>query len=181
MGAGLAPLMVPLMLRYGSSILTDPKVLKSFSKALDSTGAETARRTGVAKAIFSKEDQQVLLDWANNTLPTQDEVEQMDFVNKVEESILSLMKTPQLPVESKSAREEQLDIMSQMGQSGTLKPEDYETGLMIEDRLAPTFPINTESDLGAQQINPQTRSNLAFGSLDDALQSQYGGGGIGGL
>ena len=181
MGAGLAPLMVPLMLRYGSSILTDPKVLKSFSKALDSTGAETARRTGVAKEIFSKEDQQVLLDWANNTLPTQDEVEQMDFVNKVEESILSLMKTPQLPVESKSAREEQLDIMSQMGQSGTLKPDDYETGLMIEDRLAPTFPINTESDLGAQQINPQTRSNLAFGSLDDALQSQYGGGGIGGL
>ena len=176
------------MLRYGSSILTDPKVLKSFSKALESTGAETARRTGVAKAIFSKEDQQVLLDWANKTLPTEDEVQQMEFVNRVEESILSLMKTPQLPIEQKSAREEQLDIMSQMGKNQTMKPEDFETGRMLEDRLAPTFPAAVtdpysfmEQEIGFQEMNPQTRSNLAFGTVDDALESQYGSGGIGGL
>jgi hypothetical protein len=187
-GAGLAPLMVPFMLRYGSSILTDPKVLKSFSKALESTGAETARRTGVAKAVFSKEDQQVLLDWANKTLPTEDEVQQMEFVNRVEESILSLMKTPQLPIEQKSAREEQLDIMSQMGKTQTMKPEDFETGRMLEDRLAPTFPAAVtdpysfmEQEIGFQEMNPQTRSNLAFGTVDDALESQYGSGGIGGL
>ena len=78
--------------------------------------------------------------------------------------------------------------MSQMGKTQTMKPEDFETGRMLEDRLAPTFPAAVtdpysfmEQEIGFQEMNPQTRSNLAFGTVDDALESQYGSGGIGGL
>lgn len=57
LGGGLSTLMIPLLLRYGSGILTNPKVLKSFSKLLQDTGGEAALRTGVTKELaLSEED-----------------------------------------------------------------------------------------------------------------------------
>jgi len=209
LSGGIVPLMIPLLLRYGSSILTDPQVLKAFSEVLEDGGLEIARRSAVTKALgepgddqeglkpftVSKENQKILLDWANATLPTEDDLEQMDFVNQVEQSILSLMKAPQTGVEAPPARDEQMDIMNKMFNKGTMSPEDLEVGRQIEDRLQPRFPaalqdagaflkdndpmklINQSLGLG-QKIKPEARSDLAFGSVDDALESQYGSGGI---
>ena len=196
MSGGIVPLMVPLMLRYGSSILTSPKVLKAFSEILQDQGMEVAKRTAIGKELgkpettkeqlkpytISKENQKILLDWANKVLPTEDELDQMDFVNKVEDSILSLMKTPQKEIEAGPAREEQIDIMNKMfGPKRYMSPQNMYIGKEIEERLQPTFQAGMEDygDYGAQNaggaMSPSTRSNLAFGSIDDALQSQYGG------
>jgi hypothetical protein len=96
-GFGLPTLMVPLLLRYGSSLLTDPKVLKAFSQVLQDTGLDVAKRSAYASALgrpettkeslkpftISKENQKILLDWANATLPTEEDLEQMDFANKL--------------------------------------------------------------------------------------------------
>ena len=200
--------MIPLLLRYGSNILTDPQVLKAFSEVLEDGGLEIARRSAVTKALgepgddqeglkpftVSKENQKILLDWANRTLPTEDDLEQMDFVNQVEQSILSLMKAPQTGVEAPPARDEQMDIMNKMFNKGTMSPEDLEVGRQIEDRLQPRFPAALQDagaflkkndpmklvnqSLGLGQIKPEARTDLAFGSVDDALESQYGSGGI---
>lgn len=194
MSGGLIPLMVPLLLRKGSSILTDPKVLKAFSQILEDQGMEVAKRTAIGKELakpettkeqlkpftISKENQKILLDWAATALPTEEELDQLDFVNQVEQSILSLMKEPQKKVEQKPAREEQLRMMDRMfGPARSMSPKDIEVGKQIEERLQPTFTADTEEDYGSSftnyQMNPATRSNLAFGSLDQALQSQYGG------
>ena len=98
----------------------------------------------------------------------------MDFVNQVEQSILSLMKAPQTGVEAPPARDEQMDIMNKMFNKGTMSPEDLEVGKQIENRLNPRFP----AFLQESKMTPQARSDLAFGSVDDALESQYGSGGI---
>ena len=201
--------MIPLLLRYGSNILTDPKVLKAFSEVLEDGGLEIARRSAVTKTLgepgddqeglkpftvskemqkklkegpkklvesipISKENQKILLNWANATLPTEDDLEQMDFVNQVEQSILSLMKAPQTGVEAPPARDEQMDIMNKMFNKGTMSPEELEVGRQIENRLNPRFP----AFLQQSKMTPQTRADLAFGSVDDALESQYGSGGI---
>jgi len=196
LSGGIVPLMVPIMLRYGSSILTDPKVLKAFSEVLQDQGMEVAKRTAIGKELakpettkeqlkpftISKENQKILLDWANTTLPTAEDLDQMDFVNQVEQSILSLMKTPQTKIEQKPAREEQLDMMAKMfGPRRYMSPKNLAVGKMIEDRLQPTFEAGIEDyqdyvpQATGASLSPGTRSNLAFGSIDDALQSQYGG------
>ena len=229
LSGGIVPLMIPLLLRYGSNILTDPQVLKAFSEVLEDGGLEIARRSAVTKALgepgddqeglkpftvskemqkklkegpkklvesfpISKENQKILLNWANATLPTEDDLEQMDFVNQVEQSILSLMKAPQTGVEAPPARDEQMDIMNKMFNKGTMSSEDLEVGRQIEDRLQPRFPAALQDagaflkendpiklvnqSLGLGQIKPEARTDLAFGTVDDALESQYGSGGI---
>jgi hypothetical protein len=196
-GFGLPMLMVPIMLRYGSSILTDPQVLKSFSEILEDTGMDVAKRTAIAKGLagpedtkealkpftISKENQKILLDWANATLPTEDELDQLDFVNQVEQSILSLMKEPQKNIEARNAREDQMNIMKKL-QPGTrsgLSAQEAEIGNQLINRLQPTFMaggeemLDTAPSVAGGQLSPNVRSNLAFGSLDEALESQYGG------
>lgn len=220
-GFGLPMLMVPLLLRYGSSILTDPKVLKAFSQVLADTGEDVAKRSAVLSTLgkgeptkedlkkftISKENQKILLDWANATLPTQEDLDQMDFVNQVEQSIMSLAMEPQKSVEQRNANENQRKLMDRFNPRNPrgLTKEEAEMGNIIQNKLQPTFT----SDLGGGQskfaaamqdagnflrendpitrinqslgLNQQTRNNLAFGTIDDAMASQYGQGGIGDL
>jgi len=126
----------------------------------------------------------VLLDWANKTLPTQDELDQQDFVNQVEQSILSLMKEPQKKVEMGPARDQQLDMMGRMFGPRGITQEEAQIGGQLEERLAPTFPVDYEQTMPAgasQNLSPDVRSDLAFGTLDDALETQMFKRGIGGL
>jgi len=184
---GIGPLMVPLLLRYGSSILTDPKVLKSFSRVLQDTGPDAALRAGVGKQLISEEDKKVLLEWANNTLPTQADLDQQDFVNQVEQSILSLMKEPQSAVEAPAAREQQMDMMEKMfGPFQQMSEEDLQIGRQLENRLQPSFNENLgTSNMNQfnvnQPVSPNARNELAFGTLDDAINQQMMDRGIGTL
>jgi hypothetical protein len=204
-GFGLPVLMVPLLLRYGSSILTDPKVLKSFSEVLADTGLDVAKRAGVARVVgkpgdtkeslapftISEKNKQILLDWANTTLPTEADLDQLDFVNEVEQSILSLMRQPQSQVEAKPARNQQLEMMSRMfGPRGYLTGEEAQIKEQIEDRLQPQFDANLGStprpDVSLQPnmqvpMQANVRNQLALGTLDDALATQMLNRGIGTL
>jgi hypothetical protein len=199
-GFGLPTLMVPLLLRYGSSLLTDPKVLKAFSQVLQDTGLDVAKRSAYASALgrpettkeslkpftISKENQKILLDWANATLPTEEDLEQMDFANQVEESILSLMKEPQKSVESRAAREDQMKLMNKLNPQnprGLTQREAY-MGNLIQEKLQPTFQANLgagQPQVASGKLSPDVRSDLAFGSLDEALETQMFKRGIGGL
>ena len=190
LSGGIVPLMIPIMLRYGSSILSDPKVLKAFTQKLADTGLDVGKRTAVMGEVGKMTDvDKVLLDWANKTLPTQDELDQQDFVNQVEQSILSLMKEPQKKVEMGPARDQQLDMMGRMFGPRGITQEEAQIGGQLEERLAPTFPVDYEQldyeqtmPAGASQnLSPDVRSNLAFGTLDDALETQMFKRGIGGL
>ena len=192
--------MVPLLLRYGSEILTDPQVLKAFSAVLQDTGLDITKRSAYASALgrpettkeslkpftISKENQKILLDWANTTLPTEEDLEQMDFVNKVEESILSLMKEPQKSVESRAAREDQMRLMDRLNPRSPqyLSPRDAAMGNIIQDKLQPTFQANLgagQPQVASGKLSPDVRSDLAFGGLDEALETQMFKRGIGGL
>ena len=188
LSGGLTSFMIPLMLRYGSSILTSPKVLKSFSKLLQDTGGEAALRTGVTKEIsISEEDKKVLLDWAAQTLPTESELEELDFHNQVEQSILSLMKEPQKEVEMKSARDQQLEMMERMfGPSQSMTEEELNIGRQLEEKLAPTFNENLGTESPNQfniqgLLKPNVRNELSLGSLDDAIGEAFKNRGIGAL
>ena len=187
MTGGIGPLMVPLLLRYGSSILTDPKVLKSFSRVLQDTGPDAALRAGVGKQFISEEDKKVLLEWANNTLPTQADLEREDFVNQVEQSILSLMKEPQKDVEAPAAGEQQMNMMEKMfGPFQQMSEEDLQIGRQLENRLQPSFNENLgSSNMNQfnvnQPVSPSARNELAFGTLDDAINQQMMDRGIGTL
>ena len=204
-GFGLPVLMVPLLLRYGSSILTDPKVLKAFSEVLDQTGLDVVKRAGVARTVGEPEDtkktlepftiseknKQILLDWAGTTLPTQDDLDQLDFVNQVEQSLISLMKQPQTQVEAKPARNQQMEMMSRMfGARGYLTGEEAQIKQQIEDRLQPQFDASLGGtptpDVSLQPnmqvpLQANVRNQLALGTLDDALATQMFNRGIGTL
>ena len=188
LGGGLSTLMIPLLLRYGSGILTNPKVLKSFSKLLQDTGGEAALRTGVTKELaLSEEDKKVLLDWAARTLPTESELEELDFHNQVEQSILSLMKEPQKEIEMKSARDQQLEMMERMfGPSQSMTQEELDIGKQLEEKLAPTFNENLGTESPNQfniqgLLKPNVRNELSLGSLDDAIGEAFKNRGIGAL
>jgi hypothetical protein len=192
-GVGLPMLMIPLLLRHGSNILSDPQVLKAFTQVLEDGGVDIMKRAGVARTIgdtddnkenlkpftISKENQKILLDWANTTLPTEDELDQLDFVNQVEQSIISLMKQPQTQAEAKPARTEQLMMMNRLfGPRGFLTEEEQQIGQQIQERLRPQFDAN----LGNNRPFPQNvRQQLAFGTVDDALQQQQLNSGIGAI
>ena len=189
----------------GNGVLTDPKVLKSFSEVLADTGLDVAKRAGVARVVgkpgdtkeslapftISEKNKQILLDWANTTLPTQSDLDQLDFVNEVEQSILSLMRQPQSQVEAKPARSQQMEMMSRMfGPRGYLTGEEAQIKEQIEDRLQPQFDANLGStprpDVSLQPnmqvpMQANVRNQLALGTLDDALATQMLNRGIGTL
>ena len=99
------------------------------------------------------------------------------------------MKEPQKKVEMGPARDQQLDMMGRMFGPRGITQEEAQIGGQLEERLAPTFPVDYEQldyeqtmPAGASQnLSPDVRSNLAFGTLDDALETQMFKRGIGGL
>ena len=86
------------------------------------------------------------------------------------------------------ARDKQIELMTK-----TPKGRDLDTLREIDRRVTPdtqeqrfydtTFQpdVSLQPNIQGAQLAPQTRSNLAFGTLDDALESQMMNRGIGTL
>jgi hypothetical protein len=89
------------------------------------------------------------------------------------------MKQPQTQAEAKPARTEQLMMMNRLfGPRGFLTEEEQQIGQQIQERLRPQFDAN----LGNNRPFPQNvRQQLAFGTVDDALQQQQLNSGIGAI
>ena len=89
------------------------------------------------------------------------------------------MKTQQTKSEERNARKEQFRMME-----GKISDEQNRAISSIERRLNPRFNMDVSMDSPTFQprtntpYNPRTRQELAFGTLDEALASE---GGIGGL
>jgi len=178
----LNPIMTALFLRYGSKILTDPKVLKSFTEVYEDAVKFPT------KDPLTKSRRNDILQWAAGVLPTEAELEEQDFIKQIDQSILSLIENPQSKLEQNAARDKQIELMTDRP-----KGTDFETMKNIQERITPdTFEqrfydtefepdVSLQPNIQGAQLTPQTRSNLAFGTLDEALESQMMNRGIGTL
>ena len=166
-GAGAfsaSTLMIPLLLRYGSNILTDPKVLKAFTAKLSDKGFDVAKR-------------KILMDWAARTLPSDEEVEQEKFEQDINQAIFNLQMNPQLEGEAKRGRQNQMNMMEK-----GINQEQLNIGENIVDRLDTGLtaqgPRFTETPSVAstqyQDLSNAARNSLAFGTIDDAMAAERG-------
>lgn len=170
------PILTAMTLKYGSSILTNPKYLKAFTGVYEDM-AKFGPDTPLDK-ILTVSRRNDILEWASNTLPTQEQVDQREFESKIDESIYSLMTKQQTKSEAANARKEQLDMMQ-----GKMSSDQTRTAQNIQERLNPRFNMDVSFDTPsftptASSFNPRTREKLAFGTIDEALAEQ---GGIGDL
>ena len=169
------PILTALGLKYGSRLLTDPKALKAFTEIYEEM-AKAPTGGGDLKKVLTVSRRNDILNWAADFLPTEDELKEQDFVNQIDQSIFSLMNKGQTKAEAINARESQLNMMS-----GDVSREQMSIAKDIQERLNPRFNINANLPRPvnlSNQFNNQTRNELAFGTIDDAITAQ---GGIGGL
>lgn len=165
----LNPIMTALFLKYGSKILTDPKVLKTF------TDVYTDAVKFPTKDPLTKSRRNDILQWAAGVLPTDEELAEQDFIKSIDQSVLSLIQNPQSKLEMNAAYDKQAEIMTERPRGRTL-----ETMRNIQERITPDVAepsfYDTSMSMQPTQLSPETRGALAFGTLDEALASQQGGG-----
>jgi hypothetical protein len=171
-----SPVLTALVLKYGSSILSNPKYLKTFTELYENM----AKNPGDLNKALTVSRRNDILEWASTVLPTDAEVEREEFINSIDDSIFSLMQKGQTKIEAQNAREEQLNMMS----GNINKAQQRVVGEMMNRINQTQQPISFE-DTGplfepaaGAPMSPQVRNQLAFGSVDDAIAAQ---GGIGGL
>lgn len=173
---GAGPLLTAAALKYGSRIMTNPKYLKAFTQAFENMARFPGADTNKILPSSLRND---LLQWASETLPSDEEVSQEKFLNDIDESIFSLMEKQQTKTEARNARQEQLSMMS----GNRSRPQTRVASEVIDRLSAPSFPISGDGEAplftpATNKLNPAARNQLAFGSVDDAISAQ---GGIGGL
>ena len=78
-------LIVPLLLRHGSDLLTDPKALDAMTDVLE-TGVLTASKRSS------------LLQWAEKFLPDDEEAMKLDQQEEIDDAIFSLQTNPSMPI-----------------------------------------------------------------------------------
>jgi hypothetical protein len=157
-------LIIPLILRYGSHILTNPKVLKALTARLSDEGFDVAKR-------------KVLMDWAERTLQSDEEVEQEKFEQDINQAIFNLQMNPQTEGEARRGRQKQINMM----QKG-INREQLNIGENIANRLGTNLtaqgPRFTETPSVAstqyQDLSNAARNSLAFGTIDDAIAAERG-------
>jgi hypothetical protein len=172
-----SPVLTALVLKYGSSILSNPKYLKTFTELYENM----AKNPGDLNKALTVSRRNDILEWASTVLPTDAEVEREEFINSIDESIFSLMEKGQTKIEAQNAREQQLNMMS----GNINKAQQRVTGELMNRINQTQQPISFEDTgplfepaAGGAPMSPQVRNQLAFGSVDDAIAAQ---GGIGGL
>ena len=185
MGAGaggfvaMNPIMTALMLKYGSKLLTDPKALKAFTEVY------TDALKFPTKDPLTKSRRNDIIAWASGVLPTDEELEEQDFMKEIDQSIISLIQNPQGKLEQNAARDKQIELMTTQP-----KGQDLDTLREIDRRVTPNTPDQRFYDTGFEAIDyigpgaslqPNIRNDLAFGSIDDAIASQMLNKGIGTL
>ena len=89
------------------------------------------------------------------------------------------MEKQQTKTEAANARQEQLNMMS----GNRTRPQKRVATEVIDRLTTPSLPISGDGSVplftpAASNLTPNVRNELAFGSIDDAIQAQ---GGIGGL
>jgi len=188
MGAGaggfiaMNPIMTALMLKYGSSLLTSPKALKAF------TDVYTDALKFPTKDPLTKSRRNDILAWAAETLPTEQELEDQDFMKEIDQSILSLISNPAGKLEQNAAFDKQMQLMEDVRK---LEPNDLRNLREIQDRITPDtdeqrfYDTGFEPDVSLQPdmqaLQPNVRNDLAFGTLNDALNTRMQNRGIGRL
>jgi len=164
-GAGitLTNVMIPLLMRYGSELLTDPKALKAMTEVVDTN-------------VVSASNMTTLLRWADGTSMPKDneQSEMLDRIQEIDSAVFNLMKVGQTDKEFMPAREEQY----KMEQSGRLDEQQS----LIQNYLnrsfdAPKIPVNSPVDLpdftpASNQLPYSVQQKLATGTIDDAINQQ---------
>ena len=177
-----SPVLTALVLKYGSSILSNPKYLKTFTELYEDMAKFGPGDSYKALTASRRND---ILEWASTVLPTDAEVERQEFIESIDDSIFSLMERGQTKLEAQNAREQQLNMMS----GNINKAQQRVTGELLNrinrtmqpiggEDTPPTFTPATSSFNPRSPLNNQVRNELAFGTLDDAITAQ---GGIGSL
>ena len=171
-GITLTNVMIPLIMRYGSELLTDPKALKAMTEVIDTN-------------VVSASNMSTLMNWANGTSMPKDneQAEMLDRIEEIDSAVFSLMKTPQTKQEFMPAREEQYKIE----QSGRLNQDQTEIGNYLMNMLnTPAMPVSAPVDLPTFTPNPsqlprEVQQKLATGTIDDAINQQMLSKGLGSL
>ena len=177
------PIMTALMLKYGSKLLTSPKALKAF------TDVYTDALKFPTKDPLTKSRRNDILKWAAETLPSDQELEDQDFMKEIDQSIISLISNPAGKLEQNAAYDKQIQLMEDRGRAD---PNDLRTLREISDRITPDTDEQRFYDTGfvpdvslqpnmQTPIQPNVRSDLALGTLDDAIATQMMNRGIGTL
>ena len=122
------PIMTALMLKYGSKLLTSPKALKAF------TDVYTDALKFPTKDPLTKSRRNDILKWASETLPTDQELEDQDFMKEIDQSIISLISNPAGKLEQNAAYDKQIQLMEDRGRS---EPNDLRTLREISERVTP--------------------------------------------
>ena len=162
-------LIVPLLLRHGSDLLTDPKALEAITDTLE-TGVVTAAR------------RKSLLQWAEKFLPDDEEAMRQDRQEQIDDAIFNLQVNPSKDVEQSQAIPEAYDKvrnpyrgMSEQEQIINQKLLDLQQN-ELGASLAPRFDDQQMNLASAGRIqNPRVRQALAFGNIDQALAERTGG------
>jgi hypothetical protein len=162
-------LIVPLLLRHGSDLLTDPKALEAITDTLE-TGVVTAAR------------RKSLLQWAEKFLPNDEEAMRQDQQEQIDDAIFNLQVNPSKDVEQSQAIPEAYDKvrnpyrgMSEQEQIINQKLLDLQQN-ELGASLTPRFDDQQMNLASAGRIqNPRVRQALAFGNIDQALAERTGG------
>ena len=173
-----SPVLTALVLKYGSSILSNPKYLKTFTELYEDMAKFGPGDSHKALTASRRND---ILEWASTVLPTDEEVERQEFISNLDDSIFSLMEKGQTKIEAQNARQEQLNMMS----GNINKSQQRVTGELLNRKTQPTFPASgddspplftpaTSSFNPRSPLNNRTRNELAFGTIDDAITAQGG-------
>lgn len=172
--ANFPMLVVPLLLRHGSNLLTDPAALEALTGTLE-TGVLTAAR------------RKSLLQWAEKFLPDDEEAAKLDQQERIDEAVFSLMTNPSTNIEQSQAIPEgyqkslnikrPLNEQESMINKKLMDLQDAQQGASLQPRF-------NDMSLGpnyASLKNPNVRNALAFGTLDEALAAKANQGGIGAM
>ena len=171
-GLALTNIMIPLIMRYGSELLTDPQALKAMTEVLDTRTVSASNMT-------------TLLNWASASgMPKDsDEIEQLERIKEIDSAVFNLMKTPQKDIEFDKARDEQFDmIRSGRLNQGQADIQNY-LNQMFDQPSIPVSGPNDMSNFAAQpnQLSKAVQSELATGTLDDAINQKMLEKGLGSL
>jgi len=165
-GLNFPMLIVPLLLRHGSNLLTDPKALDAITDTLNTGVITTAKRKH-------------LLKWAEKFLPDDEEAMQQQQQEEIADAIFSLQTKPSTDLETEQIIPETYD--KTINPFRGMTEQEIEINKQLENlqqsqmgaSLQPRF--NEQNTNVASRMNPRVRTNLAFGTLDDALAERSGG------
>lgn len=167
-GITLTNVMIPILMRYGSELLTDPKALKAMTEVMDTN-------------VVSASNLSTLMDWAAGTTMPKDseEAEMLERIREVDNAVFSLMKVPQKEIEFEPARKEQFD----MERTKLLNEQQaFLQNYFSEAFDVPRIPVSMPEFVPNQnQLPYAVRQELATGTLDDALAQQMLSKGLGTL